>query len=47
MAKMITDSVLGTLMTITNKYQIWNKGSVTTKVRISDNKKSKSKKKGK
>lgn len=42
---MMTDPVLGTLMTITNKYEIWNKGGVTTKVRISDNKKKKNAKK--
>ena len=41
-----TDPVLGTLMNTTNKYEIWIKGPVTTKVRISNsNSKKKSKKK--
>ena len=44
MGKGYTDPVLGTLMNTTNKYEIWIKGNVTTKVRISNSKK-KSKKK--
>lgn len=43
----IIDSVLGTLMNTTNKYQIWNKGSVTTRVRIADAPKKKKKNKEK
>ena len=41
----ITDPVLGTLMNTTNKYQVWNKGSITTKVRIADAPKKKKNKK--
>ena len=44
MGKGYVDPVLGTLMSTTNKYEIWIKGPVTTKVRISNSKK-KSKKK--
>ena len=39
MGKGYTDSVLGTLMNTTNKYEIWIKGPITTKVRISNSKK--------
>lgn len=43
MAKVMVDSILGTLMNITNKYEIWIKGPVTTKIRISNEKKKKKK----
>ena len=43
----IIDPVLSTLMNTTNKYQIWNKGSVTTRVRIADAPKKKKKNKEK
>lgn len=39
MGKGYTDPVLGTLMNTTNKYEIWIKGDITTKVRINGSKK--------
>lgn len=47
MGKGIYDPTLGTLMNTTNKYEIWIKGGITTKIRIADSNKKKKKKGGK